>query len=65
MKCMYMISRDRDHSEGRGVGVIGRLEPFPKIHPFWYPDLSLTKIGAKATLAPKQNIYVKFHGKTT
>ena len=25
-----MISRDRDHSEGRGVGVNRRLEPFRK-----------------------------------
>ena len=31
MKCMHMIYRDRDHSEGRGVGVNGRLEPFRKI----------------------------------
>ena len=30
MKCMYMISRDRDHSEGQGVGVNCRLEPFQK-----------------------------------
>ena len=30
MKCMHMISRDRDHSEERGVGVNGRLEPFRK-----------------------------------
>ena len=28
---MHMIYRDRDHSEGRGVGVNGRLEPFRKI----------------------------------
>ena len=26
----HMISRDRDHSEGRGVGVNRRLEPFRK-----------------------------------
>ena len=25
-----LISRDRDHSEGRGVGVNGLLEPFRK-----------------------------------
>ena len=30
MKCVHMISRDRDHSEGRGLGVNGRLEPFKK-----------------------------------
>ena len=30
MKCMQMISRERDHSERRGVGVNGRLEPFQK-----------------------------------
>ena len=30
MKCMHMISRDRDHSEGWGVGVNCRLEPFWK-----------------------------------
>ena len=28
MKCMHMIFRDRDHSEGRGVN--GHLEPFRK-----------------------------------
>ena len=30
IKCMHMISRDRDHSEGRGLGVSGPLEPFWK-----------------------------------
>ena len=30
MKCMHMISRDGDHSEGRGVGVNGRLQHFRK-----------------------------------
>ena len=30
MKCMHMISRDRNHSEGQGVGVNCRLEPFQK-----------------------------------
>ena len=30
MKCMHMISRYRDHSEGRGVGVNVRLDPFRK-----------------------------------
>ena len=42
MKCMHMISRDRDHSKGRGVDR-GQLlfGIFPKIHPFWYPDPSL------------------------
>ena len=30
MKCMHMISRDRDHSEGWGVGVNCCLEPFRK-----------------------------------
>ena len=31
IKCMHMISRDRDHSEGRGVGVNGRLKPLRKL----------------------------------
>ena len=30
MHALHMISRDRDHSEGRGVGVNGRLEHFRK-----------------------------------
>ena len=30
MKCMHMISRDRDPSEGRGVGVNSHLERFQK-----------------------------------
>ena len=30
MKCMHMMSRNRDHSEGRGLGVNGGLEPFRK-----------------------------------
>ena len=29
-KCMHKISRERDHSEWRGVGVDGCLEPFQK-----------------------------------
>ena len=43
MKCMHMISRGRDHSEGSGVGVGGQLPfgTFPEVHPFWYPDPSL------------------------
>ena len=32
MKCMYMISRDRDHSEGWGQLPFGT---FPKIHLIW------------------------------
>ena len=30
MKCMHMISRNREHSEGQGVGVNCRLESFRK-----------------------------------
>ena len=30
MKCMHIISRDRDHSEGRREGANGRLEPLRK-----------------------------------
>ena len=30
MKCMHMISRDRDHPERRGVGVNGLLGHFRK-----------------------------------
>ena len=30
MKWMHMIFRDKDHTEGQGVGVNGRLEPFQK-----------------------------------
>ena len=30
MKCMHMISTDRDHSQGRGLEVNGRLELFRK-----------------------------------
>ena len=30
MKCMHMISIDRDHSEGWRVGVNCHLEPFQK-----------------------------------
>ena len=30
MKCMNMISRGRDHSEGLGVGINYSLEPFRK-----------------------------------
>ena len=43
MKCMHMISRDRDHSEGWGTGGGGQLlfGTIPKNHPFWYPDPSL------------------------
>ena len=49
MKCMHLISRDRGHSEGRGVGVNGRLEAFQKFICFgsltpplnWYDYQSL------------------------
>ena len=34
MKWMHMISIDRDHSEGRAVGVNGCLEPFQKFISF-------------------------------
>ena len=34
MKCMHMISRDRDHSEGWGWGQLP-FGTFPKIHPIW------------------------------
>ena len=34
MKCMNMISSDRDHSEGQGMGVNGHLEPFRKFISF-------------------------------
>ena len=30
MKWMHLISTNRDHSEGRAVGVNGCLEPFQK-----------------------------------
>ena len=44
MKCMHMIPKDRDHSEGQGVGIKGHLVPFRKFisfgtltHPIdWY-----------------------------
>ena len=49
MKCMHMISRDGDHSEGWGVGVNCCLEPFRKFISFgtlarpkdWYDYWSL------------------------
>ena len=41
MKCMHMISRDRDHYEGRRLGVNGRLEPSRKFIRFGSRDPSL------------------------
>ena len=34
MKCMHMIPKDRDHSEGQGVGIKGHLVPFRKFISF-------------------------------
>ena len=34
MKCMHMISRNKDHSEGWGWGQLP-FGTFPKIHPIW------------------------------
>ena len=45
---LHMISRDRDHSEGQGVGRGGQLSfgTFLEIHPFWYfhPPLSMISL---------------------
>ena len=49
MNCVDMIFRDRDRSEGRGLGVNGYLEPFRKFISFgtltrpidWYDNYSL------------------------
>ena len=48
MKCMHMISRDRDHSEGWGEGQLP-FGTFPKIHAIWY------------TLNPEITILYQFH----
>ena len=45
---MYMISRDRDHSEGRGGLKMTPPTPFrtfPKTHPIWNSHPSLTSLG--------------------
>ena len=39
MKCMHMISRDSNHSEGRGLGGQRQFESYLKIRPFWYTVL--------------------------
>ena len=57
MKCMHMISRDRDHSKEREPGGRGQLPfgTFPEFDQFWYPDQSLVK-----PLEPSKCVFFDF-----
>ena len=68
MKCMHMISRDRNHFEGQGVGVNCRLEPFRKLirfnkfnKKFYKESALLNTIVVKHTLNPEITLLYQFH----